>query len=389
MDKPVSKSSLTGQSRKRKRENTSKLNHYHDSDSDSSNDDQSDDTIDEFASSEEKPLKRMFSSSSKETSLPKRFALPSMMSAQHRDEVGLSKLAFSNYQTSSSDSASASLLEQTPLDLSLEGSPGTPTNCVNGGVMKESALNLRSKISIVEEQAARRETTSSRDSQDEWCLTLDCSSLEDEDTPTPSVPLNHATPTSDVPQSTPVQVGTTPTPGRVHDTKTNRQSKKKEIKSKHAAATEDGTEQTPTEHTVTVTPRKLFQDNKSNTLVQKTTIPVEKTTTQDNFIDLTQEDDDEIYTPNLSLNNDHHRMCTKTDQRLRVLEPDVIIIDDSAQSSSNSSIPSQLEKDSDTTFYDDESSIPEGVAGSPLFLPPTPGREEVSSILQRRSIAFS
>ncbi len=29
------------------------------------------------------------------------------------------------------------------------------------------------------------------------------------------------------------------------------------------------------------------------------------------------------------------------------------------------------------------------VGGSPLYLPPTPGREEVDSILQRKSIAFS
>ena len=48
----------------------------------------------------------------------------------------------------------------------------------------------------------------------------------------------------------------------------------------------------------------------------------------------------------------------------------------------------ETEADSDITFYE-EGSEHHSILGSPSYLPPTPGRENVASILKRKSIAFS
>ena len=74
--------------------------------------------------------------------------------------------------------------------------------------------------------------------------------------------------------------------------------------------------------------------------------------------------------PNVK-NTDHQ--LTETRTLIPILEPN---IEDAA------------EADSDITFCE-EGSEHYSILGSPCYLPPTPGRENVSSILKRKSIAFS
>ena len=69
-------------------------------------------------------------------------------------------------------------------------------------------------------------------------------------------------------------------------------------------------------------------------------------------------------------NTDHQ--LTETHTLISILEPN----------------PEDAEADSDITFCE-EGSEHYSILGSPSYLPPTPGRENVSSILKRKSIAFS
>ena len=439
-DRPLAYSETAGTSRKRGRKTASAAVGV-DGASSSSSSSESDsdwstgnDTIDEFPSSEEQTSQLPRNTFSTATAAPNRsplptgLALPSMLTQP-------STTAGRHHSSSPSESGTIGSLQQTPLDLSIDssrseqedrdiaitetymralkpqGSAGT--DCTKGGGGSKcvaglasppaSEESLRECLTPPEQQQHQRSSTDCGEdsSGEEWCLTLeDSTDVEVEE----EKQVDH--------------------PIKQEDCTTPVAKRRRMDQSRHTPAQEE-TNISPKSalRDVVQTPRRLFpcgRDSTAATLVEEERrfgdVKPNLSEAVIEYIDLT-EDDDGLTTSTKVDGGERQRDETKQAPDLhrrkgrsvntisptqvnRKLDsehrnvpggsphPDVVFLSDT-QSSGDTSTPQQCLTGSDSES-DSECLVSNGThsLGSPLFLPPTPGREGVESIMNRKSIAF-
>ena len=448
-------------------------------DSDGEGEEGSDDTIDDFISSEDvsQTKQRTFSKSTDDTTTldSKVLSLPSMLSTRYTRTIGLpsnasvtkisSDYSESSSVKSSSGSATVGSLQQTSLELdSSEGSTrdenGTAASIVGGAVagggltridgggkeckgasgneaasgsggggssrgLEQPSLDLSfdesSESSPQKKDGGGEGKSTMCDERDkdrpsfgedvEWHLTLECSS-EDEKRSTVAIVYGNSkqsnsfhddskvtsacnNPLDEELRDTPKADDSTFTP----PAKRKKRSRERKRESRHQGGCTDLSTPVEGEELATpITPKRLFPKSPSEVTEQrekekrkrsrKSKAERDKRKFENvEVIDLTQDEgsgfvkvagvtgtktDDVIikgkspkqgkFLPPHTENTDHH--------------PNFI----------NSSNLHVNEPDSDITFCEEDSG---SYTGSPFYLPPTPGREDVNSILTRKSIAFS
>ena len=455
----------------------------------------SDDTIDEFISSEDVSQinQRLFSKSTvdKTTAFDSMLlGLPSMLSTRHRKTIGVPSNASvttrvggdcSTSETSSvkssSGSATVGSLQQSSLDLDLseesthnehgtmaaatdgtaDGGGTRPTRneadgsgCGDGcGLgLQQPSLDLsfddssESPSCYSEEKEKNEEggdsnkltvcSAGGRESEqlsieEEWHLTLECSSEEEKRSVVGVIESNGRTssgcpdfskmvgePANDVLDVTPKADDSIATPPA------KRRRRSRERKKKPHSELECTDLLTPIEGemlTTAITPRKLFhkssskietkQNEKKRKKVRKSKTERDREKFKDvEVIDLTQEEDEDetrqtcsdvVKETGVTGTNKLDDVINKGKSPKQCTPPPPPPHTKTADHHSNFkvtpdssiSIPGPKvdgEADSDITFCEDDSG---SYGGSPFYLPPTPGREKVNSILTRKSIAFS
>ena len=514
--KPKTKNHTTQSARKRSREYIKEEEHCRvdcfDSDSCAS----SDDTIDEFISSEDlsEANRRTFSRVNDKSSASlssKVLGLPSMLSTRYTSAIGrtnqslAAKIGEELKRVSESRSSSGSItvgsLEQTSLELS-DDSNSEETTTVTTRISKSGTTNAGSGTAIVTTNKSGTTTTSVRGDnsqarqgkelidregcvdkiekessneqgltllqpsldlslddcspfklerrndrarendrkikdgrcgrkekellpaacEEEWHLTLECSSEEEKKMDTSSECTNNQKDitmideTHDTKPLTPKSGDSAVLP----PAKRKKRSRERKRRSHHHREQTDLSTPVEGEMVATTTPRKLFHERelkkncvkKDRKKHRKSKSEAEKNKVKETkIIDLTQDDDEELNQtavvtgindvinkekkgksptqnrpPAKTSNYDHHSDKTSNNNNRM----------DQAISSSSNFIPEpkleidhELEVDSDITFCEECSENTTDTLGSPFYLPPTPGRENVSSILKRKSIAFS
>lgn len=294
-----------------------------------------DDNDDDVATSRHKKSASSFFSSGPSTS--SEVDLPVMMTSHASGHGGGVIAASLTRQDSSSGSVTVGSLEQTPLDLSLESEDISCDGRSDEGAKVTAESTTKAPITVSDE-------------------TFKSDSLGKLPSP------------GRQPEALPVEILKTIHVDSKHsrsgepklEPKATKKARLKEAvvpdKSDHVAPCKKSRVAQERDRTSSITPRQLFDRDSAKT----TTVPI-------NYIDLTLEDSPE-YIPNndhhfipnndhqvTTLNNDHH--CTSRD-----IDPIVLSSCDSEQQ---------------------EATLKEG---SPDILPPTPGREQVESILQRKHL---
>lgn len=444
----------------------------------------SDDTIDEFISSEDiSQANRMTFSRSTDNGKSllndqKLLGLPSMLSTNYTSAIGHPSALWAAKNGSdgltsvrSSGSVTVGSLEQTSLELSEDSTPEESvavTNCKmsdssvgskeqsqtgRGKDAKEREISSKIKddgnekgllllqpsldlslgeCSPVKHEPKLRENATKKEKvaesgthklyveEDEWHLTLECSSEEEKKSFVIDTSGNGISKSTSA-QNNSIAVGkqlnvnheeltpkvadsTVPPPAKRH-----KRSSERKRRSRHGREQTDLSTPVEGDMAAMATPRKLFHKSnskksdspkKQKKRHRKMKSKKDKEETKEiEIIDLTQDDDNDVggchiqkhvVTGNTKTNNvmggvhkrkppsfvgphpenhDHHssiRTCNKKNE----LDSEV---------------------DCDITFCEDLEG-PEATSdtlGSPFYLPPTPGREDVTSILERKSIAFS
>ena len=257
--------------------------------------------------------------------------------------------------------------------------------------------------------------------EEEWHLTLECSSEEEKKMDTSSECTNYQKYLTMVDEPHDTKPLTPKSGDSAVLPPAKRKKRSRERKRHHHRERTDLSTPVEGEMVATTTPRKLFHERelkkdsvkKDRKKHRKSKSEAEKNKVKETkIIDLTQDDDDEelnqtaVVTgindvinkeqkgksptqkrpPTQTSNSDHHSDETSNNNNRM----------EQAISSSSNFIPEpileidhELEVDSDITFCEECSENTTDTLGSPFYLPPTPGRENVSSILKRKSIAFS
>ena len=441
-------------------------------------DDLSDDTIDEFVSSEEvnsQDLQRTFSNCAKQGTLSNSYTLPSMLTGCASESIILVESKSSHVQGSVGSSGSATIgsLEQTPIDLSPENTPSDSTSfdwikkksedvpvehtkgdkdavkeecpksdhegfsdyyCKDKGKESASPQAKTSRKSDV----SPSESDSQSLSDDGWHLTLESSAAEEDIVPVPEglSPANVLTKYSDTDA---IYADKTATP-QAKRTKLNR-----DVFDRESSCTDTESEtDSATSTTAIPTSRKPFRNNNDHCQeARRRSLSVEiiepRVTA---YIDLTQDyqSSSQLSLPDATSCNTappakdilllthntpqflntkcckgnvssctcimtnalpcetsnvanmerssgqslkdisltEHK-CLKSDTAIIIGEEEPIV----ALSQTRDLVPIE---ECDTIDY--EEYTPTSGQGSPLCLPPTPGREGVDSILDRKNIAF-
>ena len=393
------------------------------------------DTIDEFPSSEEQTLqvpRNTFSTATgalNKSPLPTGLALPSML-------MQPSTSVDRHHSSSPSETGTVGSLQQTPLDLSIDSSrseqedgditvtetdmlalkpeystdtdgtkSGGGLKCVSGlappPAFEESSRECLSPPQQRLQQPRRSlEATNNcgDDSSDvEWCLTLE--------------------------DSTDTEGEERQRPRKEEDCRTPVAKRRRMDQSKHTPAQgETNLSPKSSQRDTMQTPRRLFpcdHDSRAGTIVEEERrfgeVRANLSEAVIEYIDLTKDDDklttcvregvgEQSNETDLAIGPHRHvgrvintisPICgtRKLDSGHRnvpscVSDPEVVLLSDS-QSSSDTVPPQQCVIDSDSES-DSEHLVGSGThsLGSPLFLPPTPGREGVESIMNRKNIAF-
>ena len=442
----------------------------------------SDDTIDEFVSSEEinsQDLQRTFSNCAKNDTQSKSFALPSMLTECDSESIVLieSKPSRVHGSVGSSGSATVGSLEQTPIDLSPENTPSDSTSLefiktsqekseyvpiehTKNKITKEDARFFRDEYPKSDQEGVNnygyedrgKESTSpqakmsrisdvplsgSNDqslSDDEWHLTLESSA--DEEIVPASEGLSSANMYGD---SNAVCVDTSATPQakrtKLNNDNLDRESSFTDTESETDSATCTSIMTVPTSGKCFHKDNDHCQDERQRSLSVEIIEPIVTA-----YIDLTQDYQSlselsdatgnneapptkvgdivpKILTQNVCKDNDassciatdslphqssnlersyRHSIQLSKDNSLtdhNRFEPDTNIVGEEGPSPSVT-VRSQTRghvpiEECDTIDYEDHTpSSSFSGQSSPLFLPPTPGREGVDSILNRKNIAF-
>ena len=454
------------QSKERKRDNKETEDHHNELDDfDSDNCDSSDDTIDEFVSSEDisQTNQRTFSRAGDKVPLGSRhLGLPSMLSIHYNSAIGLSstvatrsgelKRVSGTSSARSSGSITVGSLQQTSLELSddssceehiaatavgetsdqrsklmKEDNPGNRESNEKDGLLQPSLdLSLEdcspSRHNRHKENDNNQTLKNGKDQLsggEEWHLMLDCSSEEEKSIDGKNftdqkedVHVTMSRTGSELREElTPKSADSTITPpAKRRKSSRERKRRKSHLRRGHTDLL------TPVEGEMTTStrPKKLFHEDKSKKKSPKIKKKKRKSRSERNrkrlketiVIDLTQEDGSidleqetgvtGITEPNYVINDKQkgksptegrpHSHSKNTDHQQTETPGRVNLV-------SSDSIP---EIDSDVTFCEDPAgsesySNVSDVLGSPsyMYLPPTPGRENVASILNRKSIAFS
>lgn len=444
-------------------------------------DDQSNDTIDEFISSEEvssESLQKTFSTCIKKDTSSNFFTLPSMWTECESDsELTVlvdSKPSHTHGSAGSSGSATIGSLEQTPIDLSPENTPSDTVSVtvsieynkrkLNGDIISVEHNKSNSTIKATLERFSKADqkacvdrvdtnafpsstpNVSSQESNsqslrdDDWHLTLE-SSVEEDSAPATENPsftdeLTNTIIAYSGPHSAEDDEIATPQAKR---TKLNHHHTDHESSCTDTESETDS--ETVTLTTDVATSTKLHDNDDRCQETRRRSLSVEiiepKITA---YIDLTQEDqlssqpsdvtglnkappakdstvthmnpqflDDRVFkhsnvssciatdsTPHNNKTSKRSALAPKENslEGLKRLEPDIIVVGEEEPFSHSARVQSPTRdyvsiEECDTIDY--EANTPASSfsgQGSPLCLPPTPGREGVDSILDRKNIAF-
>ena len=334
-----------------------------------------DGTIDEFVSSEEQPHLKARTFSALSSSHTVDLSLPSLL--RYSKQTESVPPSSSSSETSVSGSGTFGSLQQSPIDLSFD-SPGEilKTEYETDALASDDQLtNIATRATTNEageieyeqhattNEAARLESTANglettaditTKEEEDWCLTLDLSGDE-------------ISPSDDDPCRTPcrkrrkLERSSTNNPAMGNYNNCTPRSGRKKLRNRY--------------------PPQPQGSHDSDVCIVATQYV--------HYIDLTTEDDDSLERRTKdhqlydSVNSPKSSITKKSSASLNLkagMEPDVIILSDSKRRSTSTGPDSDVESDQ---------SVLAGGLGSPLCLPPTPGREGVESILQRKSIAFS
>ena len=450
-------------------------------DSDGGGEEESDDTIDDFISSEDvsQTKQRTFSKSTDDTTTldSKVLGLPSMLSTRYTRTIGLpsnasvtkvsSDYSESSSVKSSSGSATVGSLQQTSLELdSSEGSTrdenGTAASIVGGAVasggltqidgggkeckgasgneaasgcggggggssrgLEQPSLDLSfdesSESSSQKKDGGGEGKSTMCDEREkdrpsfgevvEWHLTLECSSEDEkrstmaaadgngkqsnsfhDDSKVTSACIN---PFNEELRDTPKADDSTFTP----PAKRKKRSRERKRESHHQGRCTDLSTPVEGEELATpITPKRLFPKSPSEVTEKrekekrrksrKTKAERDKRKFENvEVIDLTQDEGiDFVKVAGVTgTKADNVIIKGKSPKQGKFLPPHTENTDHHPHFINSSNLHVN-EPDSDITFCEEDSG---SYTGSPFYLPPTPGREDVNSILTRKSIAFS